>query len=638
MTNRDLAGRCGYLLATRPALRRSLIITGLLQVGFAWLLAAAPPAAASTLMVALNWTGLHDTQGVPLGAYYLSTVDTSEAVTSGSDVTLSPTSLIQWTSHAVATTISHQIVVAALACQAGLYLCLMALSLWLLRFAMSSVWLSWLATWFRPLFTTMNTMLTDLWVFPICLVLAVAVGGYQVLWHGRRGFGWGIVLSSFTIGLLGTALTRAPLTDLYADNGLLNQGRNLGFAVAQAAVNNGPLVEGGSPTAQLDTLTAQIVDGTVRAPFQLWNFGMVVDGIGACGPAWSAAIRAGRPDGPAHAMAACGAPQALSYSQHLDMGNAMLGIVYCLLGLVFTVFVVYVAYSYLLVAGKAFLNLFLAVPGAMAAMIYGRPRRRGWRRLILFFKHAVTVFAYVTYISVAALILEKTASPGGYADQAGMTHPVARLVMIAATSALAIGLFYYLKRELGDHSHDDVVSAVSAMGHRAHDGYQRGHQAWNSRQRNESHPQHDTDEPDQPLTGPPVPGRVQFKNGFHRPHQPAPEAAATQVPEATAATAATAQAPKFAAFTAEAAEAGAALTAPEVVLPAVAAAAVYQRHATPSNTHVPRGPAERTDPDCPVPGRASFARGRNGSTAQPQCTVSDTDAPRPDPVTPSSRA
>ena len=43
---------------------------------------------------------------------------------------------------------------------------MITLALWLLRFAMSSTWLYWLATWFRPLFEVAAQLLADLWVFP----------------------------------------------------------------------------------------------------------------------------------------------------------------------------------------------------------------------------------------------------------------------------------------------------------------------------------------------------------------------------------------------------------------------------------------------------------------------------------------
>ncbi|MFG1930932.1 hypothetical protein ACGFK1_09790 [Mycobacterium sp. NPDC048908] len=86
-------------------------------------------------------------------------------------------------------------------------------------------------------------------------------------------------------------------------------------------------------------------------------------------------------------------------------------------------FVCYVAYSYVMVAGAAFLNALLAVPAAAVAMIDGRPRRRAWQRLVTFFKHVMLEFGYVSYISVAAVIVLKTVAPDGYAAQVGMTHP-----------------------------------------------------------------------------------------------------------------------------------------------------------------------------------------------------------------------
>ena len=132
---------------------------------------------------------------------------------------------------------------------------MITLALWLLRFAMSSTWLYWLATWFRPLFEVLRNLLVDLYVFPICLVLGIAVGAYHLIVHGRRGSGWGIMLTTFMIGIIGIILTKDPLTELYSDNGLLNQGRNLGFTVAQAAMNNGAIAPGGSQ-GQLSHLTA----------------------------------------------------------------------------------------------------------------------------------------------------------------------------------------------------------------------------------------------------------------------------------------------------------------------------------------------------------------------------------------------
>lgn len=144
--------------------------------------------------------------------------------------------------------------------------------------------------------------------------------------------------------------------------------------------------------------------------------------------------------GPAHAMASCGAPQALSFAQHLSGAHLAQGTCYGLLGAVFAFFVCYVTYSYVMVCCAAFANALLSIVVAAPAMIHGQPRRRAERRIKMFFKHAALVFAYTTYISMAAMIVLKMGTRGGYADQVGMSHPLAWLFMIAIVSAVAIGV------------------------------------------------------------------------------------------------------------------------------------------------------------------------------------------------------
>ena len=210
-------------------------------------MAAAPPAFASTMAGALNWTGITDSYGVPVGSYYLSVVSTREAITeAGPDINLNPASWFRWAGNALTEGLTHDSIATALQAQASVYIVMITLALWLLRFAMSSTWLYWLATWFRPLFDVLRNLLVELYVFPICMALGLGVGAYHLIVHGRRGSGWGIMLSTFMIGIIGIILTKDPLTELYSDNGLLNQGRNLGFTVAQAAMNNGAIAPGGT--------------------------------------------------------------------------------------------------------------------------------------------------------------------------------------------------------------------------------------------------------------------------------------------------------------------------------------------------------------------------------------------------------
>lgn len=493
----------GYHLAVHPRLARAGVFALVSHLLALWSVVAAPPAVAATMAGALGWTGITDSHGVPLGAYYLSVVSTSEAITqAGPGLSADPSSWAQWLAAAVTTGLTHDTVATWLQAQASAYVLMISVALWLLRFALSSTWLAWLATWCRPLLEAIRSLMAQLSVVPICLLLGLAVGAYHLVWHGHRGRGWSIILSAFTLGLLGLALTRNPLGELDPDHGLLSTARGLGFDVAQAAMNNGPITSGGTDT-QVQSLTGLIADATVRTPLQLWNFGIPVDGIGTCGPAWSAAVLTGDPAGPVHAMASCGAPQALSYAQHLDGSNVALGLFYCLLGAVFTFFVSYVAYSYVLVVCAAFVHAILLVMAAPAAMIAGPPRRTAVRRATQFVKSAVLVFAYVTYISLAAMIVLKTAAPGGYAAQVGMTHPVAVLVMIAIISAVATGLFLWLKRELRDGTRHDLTETFTDLVRQSRTGYDGGR-----RRDQASRPASPgTAGPDRPHTGTPVSGR-----------------------------------------------------------------------------------------------------------------------------------
>lgn len=510
---------CAYHLATRPRLRRVCTLWFTTHLLAMWSVLAAPQAAASTLTGALDWTGITDSHGVPIGKYYLSVITTTEAITKagGPDVSADPSTWTRWLANAVTTGLTHDAVAQLLQAEAGTYIFMIAISLWLLRFAMSNTWLYWLATWFRPLFEAIRSLLSELWVFPLCMLAGLAVGAFHLLWHGHKGRGSGIMLSTLVIGMLGLVLTKDPLADLSDENGLIGHARALGFQVAQAVINNGPVASGGN-TAALQHLSGLIADATLRTPLQLMNFGTTVDDIGSCGNAYTTAILSGQPDGPAHAMGSCGAQQALTFAQHLDGTNLALGVFYLLLGAAFSFFVLYLTYSYVMVCCAAFLNAFLAVVAAAPAMIHGRPRQRALRRLTLFFKHAFLVFTYTTYVSVTGVIVLKMAARGGYADQVGMSHPLARLVMIGVVCTVAIGGLWWLKRELGDHTRHDVTHFVHDLNRAARQGYRQGRERTKlARTLSDTLPGMSPTRTgpgtgaggseDPPLTGPPVGGR-----------------------------------------------------------------------------------------------------------------------------------
>lgn len=637
------AERFGYMLATHPRLRRVSTIWIATHVLVLWSVLTAPPAFASNMAGVLNWTGITDSHGVPLGSYYLSVVSTREAITeAGPDLSPNPASWARWLGNAIVTGVSHDTTVSWLQAQVSVYVFMITMALWLLRFAMSSTWLYWLATWFRPVFDVLRNLLVDLWVFPICLVLALGYGAFQMLWHGRRGLGWSVILSSLAVGVIAMVLVfhGDPLGELYSENGLLNQARTLAFTVAQAALNNGSLQPGSGNLANINHLTAVTADAVIRHPLMLLNFGTIVDNIGGCGSAYSDALLTGATAAPAHAMGAvsdggCGATQALAHAQQLDFGTFAVGIGFCVLGMIFTFFICYVTYSYVMVCGAAFLNAVLALFAAAPAMIAGRPRARGKRRIKEFFKHAFLVFVYVLYICFAAVIILKTVAPGGYAAQVNMTHPVAQLVMIALMAAVATGLFWWLKKEIfHDHTRQELTHAVHEAIHHTREGYDRGRDAVDKGRdmynrgseffsRNKDG---DEDSGDQPLTGTPVSGRP----GAAKPPSTsttadAPTSGLTETAPATGATsAAPAAGGGGAASAAGAAETGAAIAAPEVAVGVAVAQKVHQQrqHHQQQSQAASGRQLTLTDSDgqalAPATGRATSAMPGNGGQRQPQ--------------------
>jgi uncharacterized protein YggT (Ycf19 family) len=628
----------GYQLALRPRLRYATTLWLATHTLATCAVITAPPAAASTLAGALNWTGITDSHHVPIGNYYLSVVSTSEAITkAGPGLSANPASWARWLANAVNTGLTHETICELLQWEAAGYIFLMALALWLMKFAMSNTWLYWLATWVRPLFATIQKILAELWFFPLCLIGGIAVGAFHMLWHGRRGHGIGIILSTFAMGVLGIMFTGNPLSDLYNENGLISQGRNLGFTLAQAGFHNGPLTTGGAG-AQLQHLTGLIADATVRMPLQLMNFGAPIDNIGSCGQAYTNAMLNPRdPSDAAHQMAHCGAPDALTFAQHLSGANLALGLFYTVLGAMFAAFVCYVTYSYVMVCSAAFINALLCVAAAGPAMIHGRPRRRAIRRFTMMFKHAALVFAYTTYMSVTAIILLKMASIGGYADQIGMTHPLARLLMIAITAVAAIGVFRWLKKELGDHTREDLTHTITDLHYKGREGYQRGQDAYQrARDLNSRAPWSQSDQaadggsgsdPGEPLTGTPVQGRPPGGRppgpgpaGPPTPTTPTPTGptagAGAAGADAGASAATTSASAAGAGAAATAGEAAAAVAAPEVVVAVVAARAVTSQHH--KNAHASQPTTNQTQAtsagpnSAPPPEAAQPAAGRSG--------------------------
>ncbi len=539
----------GYTLAVHPRLRHTLTYLSVTHLLALWALIAAPNATAATMATALDWTGIADSENVPVGAYFISVVSTLEAITHGGPEVSAwdPGTWVQWAVTALSTAISHDTVASWVQAMGSVYVMMLVAALWLLRFTLSSVWLYWLSRWAQPLFEVMRAFLINHMFYPACLAIGTAVGAWHILVRHRNGFGIGIIISTFALAAIGMVFLHDPVGDLYSDHGLIAQSRGTAFGIAQAALHNGPISVGGN-TGQMNHLTALLADAIIRQPIQQWNFGTVVDGIGSCKQAWSHAIiegaRTGHADVPAHAMKTCGAPQALSYAQSLDASVIGLGLGYWILAAMLGAFLTYASISYGVVLIAALINAFLLLFAAGTVMIHGRPRAGARHRVEETLRHVLYVFAYVLYICIYAVLLMNTVAPGGFAQQIGMTAPLAKLALISLLSVAATVGFWWMKKQLGDRTWQNFVHSAADQARRGRDTYHRGRNAYDKgkkaldKLRDKLNPTDADDDGNSPITNPPVQGRPAAgkpqrpRNQHAQPTSTPPEATTTAPPTA----------------------------------------------------------------------------------------------------------
>lgn len=457
--------RLAAWLAEHPRARRLATIVTIMHALALWAVVSAPSAAAATGGAALGWTGLKDSYGVPLKDYFLSVVDTPEAVTNnGQGVSLlEPSSVLKWAGQAIQTGITHSTAAWWLTTTTGFYIFIVGVALWLLRFALSGTWLVTVAQITRPVYNAVTTVANQLYLGPITITLCAIIGGINIL-RGHRGRGWAIIGTGVLFTVLLLTVFADPITDLYSDHGLLAIGRATGFSIAQAT-RGGPYAPSQPLDAQLGAMLAQLVTAGVRHPLQVVNFGFVVDDVGTCAGAWSRAISAanGQGPGPAHAMANCGAPQALAHAQQLGGGDAVLAIVFLLAGAVFSLFIWYVAISTFLVGLKAGYYGTVLGPSFMVGMTglaeraLAYAKHCGWQLLI----HAVEMAVYTAFLGIVVVWLAWTLTTPMLGTGTITVAPRMLIMMLASIAALL--LFRYIDKQF----HADGIGTIARTIHSA---------------------------------------------------------------------------------------------------------------------------------------------------------------------------
>jgi hypothetical protein len=432
-------------LYEHPRARRAWLMMQLLWGGWLLALLTAPPASAASAGAAeLSWTGLHDSYGVPIGAHLVSTVPMLEALREqGPDFGLTPDSWGPALAAKSATALTYTGLAGMLAFESAALAFICAIGIWFVKFALSTTWLGWLAAAARPILASINAMVSWMQLEVGMGLICVAIGAVIAVVKGV-GRGLGIMFGGVIVIVLTAWLLRDPIGTEVGDNGVLGIGRTIGFRLSQGFANNGS-VSSGDITSQLDKLTSWLVDVLVREQIEQINFGRVIDDIPGCASIYSGALMSPTAN-PAHAVGTC-APDALAHAQQLSGGTAGLFALLILVICVVLFALCYVGAEVVRVGFKAFFHLVAIVPAAPFAIPPGPPREFVKRTAVKLVVHGVETLIATVGLGVLVILMANT-TRGTLPGAIGMTHPVAKLVVMLLVGVFGAVAFRYLLRGL----------------------------------------------------------------------------------------------------------------------------------------------------------------------------------------------
>ena len=394
----------------------------------------------------LDWTGLRDTDGVPIGDYYLAIASVRDQIAAAATgLSLNPDTWMAAMTHALASVMTGLAAANILTAEAGLFIGIVAMALWLLKVTVSTYWLTVIGEIARAIAGAVIQVTTAAGLLLIAVPIGVFAGAVTVK-RGEAGRGWTMIGIALMMPAASVAIFDDPAGLMYGPDGLLGFARRAGFSVASAATHNGALA-GPAGVGQVDTLTASLITHTVREPLQLWNFGHVVDRVGGCGAAWSAAVIRGTPDGPIQAMTGCGDRAAVAFAQHLDGTNIWVGLVMVAAAGLLAMFMVVSGWAVLKVSVKAIWTTVILLPTLWLGAIPGAPQRRAADVVWQFFRHGIEVAVYIVYVSVIGLAVQQIVS-APLPPELGGTNPFAHVLMMGAVAVVALVLLRHIRADL----------------------------------------------------------------------------------------------------------------------------------------------------------------------------------------------
>lgn len=444
-------GRIRYWLALHPRIGRPLQVVAGVEVLALAAVTLAPQAAASTNAAALNWTGLHDTDNVPIGDHFLSLAGLPERITQGGPQGSgwNPSTWGPWMLHGMKALLDTLTAANILTGEASFVVGFIAVALWLMKLTVSNYWV----TVFGQIAAAVTTAVIEVTTRWGLVALTVPIGvflGVMAHRRGEHGRGYSMILLALVMPTLAVTVFSDPAGMMYGPHGLLMFARSVGFSSAQAVTHHGAALSGGGFTGQVDTLTSSLVTHVVREPLELFNFGHVIDGVGGCGPAYSQALRDGVSDGPVQAMKTCGDIEALRYAEDLDGSNVFIGAALMVAAALFGWFMVSSGASVFMVSLKAMYTTAKLLPSLFAGGVSGNAQQHAKTTVWQFFKHPLEAMVYILFVSVMGLGIERLVSQPLPAELGG-SSPFAHVVVMAAASMAALHLLRHIRADLAGH-------------------------------------------------------------------------------------------------------------------------------------------------------------------------------------------
>lgn len=442
---RDLLAAWMY---THPRLRRVWLMFQALWGGSVWAVVTAPRAAADSITTSLSFTGIHDSYGLPIGSLFVSVLPIDEVIGAQGhpQFGVSPQTWMPALIDALTTTLTYSQLAGWLGLECAFFLCVCAIGIWFIKFALGAIWLGWLAAVASPIVANIQALVARLHLVAGGITVCFFVGGIVCLTVGY-GTGMGIIAGGLLVALLIWTLLRDPAGDLVSDNGVLGMGRSLGFTLSQGVIHNGPIAAGGT-SAQLDTLTSWLCDVLARDIIELISFGQVIDDIPGCADLFNRAIASGMTSAPAQAMKSC-APSAYAHSQQLSAVTVGLFALVIFLTMVLLAALDYIGCEAFRIGFKAFWNVLVIVPAAVLALFPGPTRRFAKKATTRMLVHGAEMIAATGGLGILVILMAQ-ATRGSLAGMIGMTNPFPKLLVMLLIAVFGALGFRHMLRVFGD--------------------------------------------------------------------------------------------------------------------------------------------------------------------------------------------